>query len=172
MAAGTTGPDELRFLWWNAQDFAHYRRDRSDRSDWPPSRRAYDEKRRRVGAVLAAGKQHLGGLELIGLCEVTRRAAERLRDEFLAGYDVVDGGGDESSFRVAWLVAPGSRFRNGRRSSRRTCHGTLVPCPSSTCSCAEAASGSWRATGLRSTSRDGTGSAWRTTSFTNCMTFW
>ena len=70
-------------------------------------RRAFDEKRRRVGAVLTAGKQHLGGLELIGLCEVTRRAADCLRDEFFEGYRVFGGGGDEVCFEAVWLAAPG-----------------------------------------------------------------
>lgn len=103
----TADPTVLRFLWWNAQDFAHYDKSRREANRWPATARAFDEKLRRVGAVLHAGERHLGGLELIGLCEVTRRAAERLRDEFFDGYRVVGGGGDEASFEALWLAAPG-----------------------------------------------------------------
>lgn len=102
----TTEPTALRFLWWNAQDFAHYDKQRARAEHRPQSEPEFQEKLRRVGAVLQATRQPLGGVDLIGLGEATRPAVEQLRDAFFANYRVFSAAADPTEFQVVWLVAP------------------------------------------------------------------
>lgn len=102
----------LRFLWWNVQDHAHYADASRDARRWPSSAAEFDEKTRRLAVALRHVSRQAGPLHLVGLGEVTRVAAERLRDEALPGYEVFSLDLDDGRpvHDVAWLAAPRSGF--------------------------------------------------------------
>jgi len=81
-------PRELRFCWWNVQDFAHFDPNRSAMARWPTSVAEYEEKRRRLETAFDA----MFGAdvpEVIGLCEITRTAARELQKRKLQDHDLI-----------------------------------------------------------------------------------
>ena len=73
---------ELRFLWWNVCNFAHFEPTLSSIDRWPNSQAMYEAKLRRIeDALTAMYGERLP--ELIGFCEITRKAAETLQSSRL-----------------------------------------------------------------------------------------
>lgn len=101
---------ELRFCWWNVQDFAHFDANRSAVPRWPASVGEYEEKRRRVEAAFDA----MFGSdlpEIVGLCELTRAAAEDLQRRSFPDHELVLGDPAEPvEFQVALLLRRGSQL--------------------------------------------------------------
>ncbi len=98
-------PRELRFCWWNVQDFAHFDANRVGyEGRWPFSPDQYAEKRRRVEAAFDA----MFGADLpdlIGLCEITKAAAEELQRRRFPDHELVLGEPAEPlAFQVAMLI--------------------------------------------------------------------
>lgn len=84
-----TPTTDLRFAWWNVQDFAHFDPRRAAEMRWPPTQQAYEEKCERIDSVLNDTLLDHGQLDLLGLGEITRKAADDLRDRCLPGYMVL-----------------------------------------------------------------------------------
>jgi hypothetical protein len=102
-------PPDLRFCWWNVQDFAHFDAARSLFDRWPSSTDEYAEKRRRV---IAAFDAMFGSNEpdVIALGEITRPAAEDLQRVKFPGHDLVlTHVGDQVAFQVAILIRQGTK---------------------------------------------------------------
>ena len=97
---------ELRFLWWNVCDFAHFDPAMAERADgrWPSSEAMFREKLRRINSSLTA----LFGNdlpELIGLCEITRGGAGELGALRLADYNTFFSRPDgEDGFQIVVFV--------------------------------------------------------------------
>ncbi len=79
---------ELRFIWWNVCDFAHFDPAMAERDRWPSSHAMFQEKLRRIDQTLT-GLYGDNLPELIGLCEMTREAAKALRIRRLHEYEVI-----------------------------------------------------------------------------------
>lgn len=100
-------PSEFRFCWWNVQDFAHFDVGRAGTKRWPKSADEYAEKLRRV---VTAFDSMFGAdqPDVIGLCEITRPAAERLRARRFPDHDLVlTSPGDLSAFQITLLIRRG-----------------------------------------------------------------
>ena len=97
-------PRELRFCWWNVQDFAHFDANRALVERWPASADQYLEKHRRVEAAFD-GMFGTDMPDVIGLCEITKAAAEDLRRRRFPDHDLVLGEPDDPyAFQVAMLI--------------------------------------------------------------------
>lgn len=100
-------PRELRFCWWNVQDFAHFDANRSLMERWPTSLDQYREKRRRVDAAFDA----MFGVDVpdvIGLCEITKAAAEDLQGRRFPNHELVlSSPGDDLPFQIAVFLRRG-----------------------------------------------------------------
>jgi hypothetical protein len=97
-------PTELRFCWWNVQDFAHFDPSQAVIDRWPRTIVEYAEKSRRV---VAAFDKMFGKSDpdVIGLCEITRKAAEELqRLRFPAHRLIFTEAGDPVAFQVVLLI--------------------------------------------------------------------
>lgn len=99
-------PSELRFCWWNVQDFAHSDPVRSAVDRWPYSEDEYAEKMRRV--IAAFNTLFLGDdPELIGLGEITPAAAGRLRQQRFPEHELVlTQPADPHEFQIVLLIHP------------------------------------------------------------------
>lgn len=95
--------NELRFAWWNLQDFAHFNANRLGVKRWPESADEYAAKCRAVDAAF----DRVFGTdppEVIGLCEVTETAAQELRQRKFPGHTLVHPGSvQDAEFQVALL---------------------------------------------------------------------
>ncbi len=101
-------PTELRFCWWNVQDFAHFDPSQSVIKRWPRTAAEYAEKSRRV---VAAFDKMFGKSDpdVIGLCEITRKAAEQLQQSrFPAHRLIFTEAGDPFAFQVVLLIRQGN----------------------------------------------------------------
>jgi endonuclease/exonuclease/phosphatase family metal-dependent hydrolase len=81
-------PNELRFVWWNVQSFAHLEPERAGAPRYPSCREEYEAKRDRVEAAL----RHLTAArvpDVIGLCEITEPAARDLRERLFPAHRLV-----------------------------------------------------------------------------------
>jgi hypothetical protein len=97
-------PTELRFCWWNVQDFAHFDPSQAVIDRWPRTAAEYAEKTRRV---LAAFDAMFGPSppDIIGLCEITRTAAEALRRARLPDHQIIfTDAGDPFAFQVVLFI--------------------------------------------------------------------
>lgn len=106
-------PTELRFCWWNVQDFAHFDPAQAVIDRWPRSADEYAEKSRRVIAAFDAmfGNSYP---DVIGLCEITRTAAEALQRSRLPAHHLIfTEAGDPLAFQVVLFI------RQGRGLERR-----------------------------------------------------
>jgi endonuclease/exonuclease/phosphatase family metal-dependent hydrolase len=106
-------PDEgqpIGFVWWNANDFFHFAPDKASAGlpRWPKSLKDYEEKCQRVDAALSALFGATSTPTILGLGEVTSRAATELRDRLLPTYKVIslDIKSDDPSLQVAVIHAP------------------------------------------------------------------
>jgi len=81
-------PRTLRFAWWNLHDFAHFDPKRAGERRWPLEQAEYAAKCDRVDRALQDLVDRASP-DILGLCEVTRPAAEGLRDRLFPNYDVV-----------------------------------------------------------------------------------
>lgn len=79
---------EITIAWWNVESFAHYEPGRRAELRWPNSQDAYEDKRDAIAQVVRDGVIHRGNPLVLGLGEITRSAAEDLRDRLLPGYTV------------------------------------------------------------------------------------
>lgn len=100
-------------VWWNANDYFHFRPEelkRKGNSRWPQSRQEYLEKCKRVDGALTELFTLVGIPKVLALGEVTRQAATELRDRLLPGYRVLslDVKADDPTLQVAALYAPDS----------------------------------------------------------------
>lgn len=100
----------LRFVWWNAQDCAHYDPRCARRKRWPDVPGAWNAKRERVEAVLKG----LNGAippQLLAFAEMTDAAAHELQERLYPGYRVhLVGSLREDDLRVAVLYDPAAGF--------------------------------------------------------------
>lgn len=104
---------ELRFVWWNAYDFYDFRPEkikRGGKSRWPSSRADYEEKCRRVDNALSELFSEIGMPHILCLGEITKAAAEELRDRMMPKYRVIslDVKADEPTLQVAVLYSEDS----------------------------------------------------------------
>jgi hypothetical protein len=100
----------VRVVWWNAQDFAHYDPTRAGEIRWPSSVAEFTAKADLLTAILK--DLVTDGPVIIALAETTRVAAETLRDRLLPSYivsslDILP----RSDFHVALIYPPGGDFR-------------------------------------------------------------
>jgi endonuclease/exonuclease/phosphatase family metal-dependent hydrolase len=113
---------ELRFCWWNLQDFAHFDANRVGQDRWPVSVDHYQEKRRRVEAAFDA----MFGSNLpdvIGLCEITKKVAMELQKRKFPDHQLILLEPRETEeFQVVLLIR-----RNASLSRRPSLHGHDVP---------------------------------------------
>lgn len=99
----------LYFMWWNVQDFAHFDFSQSHYDRWPKLPQEYEEKCRRVDRVLQAiNRKNLPAL--LGLAEITSKAAHDLRDRLYPTYKVFTLGDffDKPDFHLAIIYDPDS----------------------------------------------------------------
>jgi hypothetical protein len=102
---------ELLIAWWNVQNLAHFDLDRRVERRWPESEDAFSDKLASIVTVLREGILRPGIPVVLGLAEVTSRAAEALRDRVLPGYRVESLDSSGSSFDVAFIYPPDDVFR-------------------------------------------------------------
>jgi endonuclease/exonuclease/phosphatase family metal-dependent hydrolase len=102
-----TADRSLRFVWWNVADFAHFDEGRAEEVRWPVRPEEYEEKCKRVDGVLRGLMEH-GRPDVVALAEVTRQAAQDLRDRMFEGFEVhsLDTGLPRAEFQVAVLFDP------------------------------------------------------------------
>jgi hypothetical protein len=95
----------VRFLWWNVQDCAHFERSRARQRRWPKSRGEYAAKLDRIVDIISRCQKSFGPIELVGLCEITRIAAEELRDRLFPDSEVfsLDNSPSDPDFHVAFI---------------------------------------------------------------------
>lgn len=93
---------ELRFLWWNVCNFAHFEPTRASFDRWPNSQAMFEAKLQRIDCALTAmyGERMP---ELIGFCEITRKAAEALQSTRLRNYEVIFHN-RTMTFRLSYLL--------------------------------------------------------------------
>lgn len=101
----------LGIMWWNANNFFHFRPEEAksrEQSRWPQSREEYQEKCSRVDAALLEFFAIDGPPRILALGEITREAATQLRDRILPDYRVLslDVMPSEPTSQVAALYAP------------------------------------------------------------------
>ena len=96
----------LRFAWWNVHDFAHFDPNRAGSPRWPSSRAEYDAKCARVDAALRHLVAHHPP-DVLGLCEITERAADELRGRLFPDYRLIYPQADTGPLRVAVLARRG-----------------------------------------------------------------
>lgn len=96
---------ELRFVWWNVYDFAHYDPHKTAQARWPSRKEDYQEKCDRVDRVLTKIQSTHGQLQLVGLTEITLQAAIDLRNRLFPGWRMLslDKGGGDSTLTIAVL---------------------------------------------------------------------
>jgi endonuclease/exonuclease/phosphatase family metal-dependent hydrolase len=101
------GPGKvLRFFWWNVQSFAHYDPTRASDAQWPQVAAAYAAKCQRVDATIRLVFADTMP-ELLAFAEITRLAAEELRDRLFPGYQVLSLDlGASSELQVAIIYNP------------------------------------------------------------------
>lgn len=76
---------EIDIFWWNTNDFYHY--DENKKGDrWPKSPGEYTEKCSRIDNALKNFFTHYKEPEIIGLCEITAKSANDLRNRLLKSY--------------------------------------------------------------------------------------
>lgn len=99
----------LKIIWWNVQNFAHFEESRRGEKQWPSSEEEFEAKLDLVSEVL---KDNLSSeLGLIALAEVTRQAAEALRDRVLPDHSVLSLDiREDSDFNVAVIYPGGEAF--------------------------------------------------------------
>jgi hypothetical protein len=102
--------NDLWFIWWNVQDFAHFDPDRLAEAQWPSSAGAFTAKVDLVAKVL--GDHVVEQPVVIGLAETTREAAEALRDRILPDYSVLSLDlHSRSELNVAFIYPDASEIR-------------------------------------------------------------
>jgi endonuclease/exonuclease/phosphatase family metal-dependent hydrolase len=77
----------LTFAWWNLHNFAHFDPERTSDRRWPTQPEHYESKRERVRVAF----DELFGdriPDLLGVCEITREAAEDLAAGLLPGFNI------------------------------------------------------------------------------------
>ena len=79
----------LNLVWWNAYNFFHFDSafDKLDR--WPKSADEYKSKCVRVDAALKELEEITGKIDILCLCEITKIAAEELRDRLFPSFKVI-----------------------------------------------------------------------------------
>lgn len=110
--------NSLSFVWWNVADFYHFdgkKVAKNSGSRWPQSLGAYNEKCERVDAALRSMFMQYGTPSILSLGEVTRHAAEDLRNRLLPNHNLIslDVKSDEPTLQVAILYpknSPGIQF--------------------------------------------------------------
>jgi hypothetical protein len=99
----------LRFAWWNLNDFAHYDPTRAGEHRWPLERAEYTEKCARVDRALRVlAVAHAP--DLFGFGEITRGAAEELRDRVFRGYELCLANPEDETLQVAVFFRTGLNF--------------------------------------------------------------
>lgn len=84
-------PSELRFAWWNVQDFAHFDPAKASERRWPLTADEYAAKCRLIDAAFDS----MFGTDppdVIGLCEITEVAARELQQRKFAGHTLIHPG--------------------------------------------------------------------------------
>lgn len=105
------GVPVLRFAWWNVQSFAHFDPNRAGEERWPLEPAEYAAKCVRVDAALRGLiVQHPP--DILGLCEITARAAEELRQRVFTDYRLICPDTVRGEFQVAVLARRGIGFRD------------------------------------------------------------
>ncbi len=97
------GQSELRFAWWNVQNFAHHDPTKPIGGRWPRSQEEFDAKCR---AIESAFDSIFGNSlpDLIGLCEITEMAAQELQRRKFTGYHLLHLGSPAGAeFQIAIL---------------------------------------------------------------------
>lgn len=104
-----TSSGELRFAWWNVHSYAHFDATRRAFARWPSEPAAYEEKSARIDRAFEQLIADGGRPHLIGLAEITKEAADGLRDRVFPGYGVcsLDFLPGDPSMEVAWLYSDG-----------------------------------------------------------------
>jgi endonuclease/exonuclease/phosphatase family metal-dependent hydrolase len=99
MAANT-----LTFAWWNVCNFAHFDTTKAGKDRWPSSRDEFEAKAQRIASVLNSCFRGTQGIDVIALGEVTKGAAEFLRNHYFTDHEAysLDLTG-QPSFQVAVL---------------------------------------------------------------------
>lgn len=98
--------------WWNVNDFYHFRPDKINEDRWPKTQSAYEEKCRRVDRALEAMFKSLGTPQILGLGEITKNAAEALRDRILPTYRVasLDVADSDPTLQIALIYSSDAVF--------------------------------------------------------------
>jgi hypothetical protein len=100
----------LRFLWWNLQSFAHYDKARAGEIQWPLVPEEYAAKCGRIDRALRQLSVP-SPPEVMAFGEVTRTAAEALRDRLFPAYHVLTLDQlPRSELQVAILYVPAGDF--------------------------------------------------------------
>lgn len=96
-------PSNLRFLWWNLNNFTHYEKDRVGQGKWPRTSEDYAVKLDRVAQALREICLH-PPCEILAFAEVTRTAALHLRDRVFPTHEVFSlDDGEDSTPHLAFL---------------------------------------------------------------------
>ncbi|MFZ6720660.1 endonuclease/exonuclease/phosphatase family protein [Undibacterium sp. Ji49W] len=103
----------LKIVWWNVNNFYHFDADKAEKigsSRWPKSRDEYDRKCHLVDKAFGEMFDLVGPIDMLCLCEISKKAAEQLRDRILPNFRVVslDVKEDDPTLQVAILFAPDS----------------------------------------------------------------
>ena len=81
-------PNDLRFVWWNVQSFAHLEPERAGAPRYPSCREEYEAKRDRIETALRQVSAERPP-DVIGLCEITEPAARELRERLFSAHRLV-----------------------------------------------------------------------------------
>lgn len=79
----------LNLMWWNAYNFFHFDIDKIAVDRWPKSRSEYEAKCRLVDVAINEIKAIAGEIDILCLCEISRVAAEDLRNRLFPGFNVI-----------------------------------------------------------------------------------
>jgi endonuclease/exonuclease/phosphatase family metal-dependent hydrolase len=99
---------KLRIIWWNVHNFAHFELSRSVDSRWPVSKEEFEAKLDRLCLIL---KDNIGDdMCVVALAEVTKMAAESLRDRILPNHKVLSMDLlDDPEFQCA-IIYPNTKY--------------------------------------------------------------
>lgn len=79
----------LNLVWWNAYNFFHFDSAFINTDRWPKTLDEYQRKCCLVDAALSELQSIVGNIDILCLCEVSRIAAEELRDRLFPGFKVI-----------------------------------------------------------------------------------
>ncbi|NHQ90269.1 endonuclease/exonuclease/phosphatase family protein [Janthinobacterium lividum] len=102
----------LNIVWWNANNLFHFDSKKKGKNRWPANEDYYKAKCQRVDDAISEIRKQYQKIDILCLCEITKKAAEELRDRLFPGFGVIslDVKSDEPTLQVAMIFPPDSDY--------------------------------------------------------------